>query len=584
MEQSTIRAFQQVCRTFSFRGEPATFSEDFAVKRYLKKMQEPDPVIQKSLTDAAWSDWITFDETLPKISLPGAAWYRARARLHGLLEGGHHYFSGTRFRFPKGSEFSPTRGRNSLEARLSASEWTCTYSNFDEFAKLVYSVRGLRNSAKARYGRWFRRHNFDLSQQQADKLLYEHATKHAFVGGPVVRSRIGFIVFKEKLRFITQFEQGSRFSTVPKNNDKRRPINVECFGNTLTQSVVGEGIRALLLAEFGIDLDHLSDIHRCKVSEPDRWATIDLSNASDSVSISLVKFLFPKWFYEKLEQTRSAMVLGPDGHYHVTKKISSMGNGFTFELMTLILTVLCKELDTEATVFGDDITIHPLQAENLISLLTEVGFVVNEEKSFVTGPFRESCGANYHRGEGYVKSYDFLWPHTIGDCVTLMNKAYVLSQDHAMFRALYSSFLRVLPTALHGGPLATFDSSLSPRSDRERHQGPFQHDFPAFFITPKVLRDRPVVEDGVLLETFLELHIDPTNFYLVKGYEFKSALRTPTLRDMHARRHWAKYLMYLDAGRVSKDVLSQEGEWRTVWFVTDGRRPMRASLLKPERA
>lgn len=584
MEQSTIRAFQQVCRTFSFKGMPATFSEDFAVKRYLKKMQEPDPVIQKRLTDSTWSDWITFDETLPKISMPSGAWYRVRARLHGLLASGQHYFDGSRLRFPKGSEFSPTRGRNSLEARLCASEWTCTHNNFDEFAKLVYAVRGLRVSAKARYGRWFRRHNFDLSQKCADKFLYDRVRKHDTVGGPIVPSRLGFSIFKEKLRLITQFEHGSRFSTVPKNNEKRRPINVECFGNTLTQSVIGEGIRAVLRKEYDIDLDNLSDLHRCKVSKPNRWATIDLSNASDSVSVELCKFLLPKWFFDKLDQTRSHMVLGPDGHYHITKKISSMGNGFTFELMTLILTVLCKELDEEATVFGDDITIHPIQATLLISLLTEVGFLVNAEKSFINGPFRESCGANYHSDEGYVKSFDFMWPESIGDCVTLMNKAFVLSKEYATFRALYNAFLRVLPTALHGGPLATFDSSLSPRSERERHQGPFTYDFPAFFITPKIPRERPAVGDIVLIEKFLDLHIDPTNFFLVRGFEFKSALRTPTLRDLHARRNWAKYLMYLDAGRVSKDVLSLEGEWKTVWYVTDGRRPMRASLLKPERA
>jgi hypothetical protein len=583
MEQSTIRAFQQVCRTFSFKGTPSTFSEDFAVKRYLKKMQEPDPVIQKNLTDQAWSDWITFDETLPKISTPSSTWYRVRARLHGLLSSGKHCFDSARVRFPKGSEFSPTRGRNSLEARLSASEWTCTYDNFDEFAKLSYSVRGLRNSAKARYGRWFRRHNFDLSQKSADKFLYERAQRQ-LVGGSVVHSRLGFLIFKEKLRLITQFEHGSRFSTVPKNNDKRRPINVECFGNTLTQSVVGEGIRAILRKEFSIDLDNLSDIHRIKVSKPDRWATIDLSNASDSVSVELCKFLFPKWFYDKLEATRSHLVLGLDGHYHMTKKISSMGNGFTFELMTLILTTLCKELDEEASVFGDDITIHPIQAPLLISLLTEVGFVVNVDKTFITGPFRESCGANYHRIEGYIKSFDFMWPHNIGDCVILMNKAFVLSKEYPLFRAFYNALLRVLPSALHGGPLASFDSSLSPRSDRERHRGPFAYDFPSFFITPKIDRERPAVGDGYLLEKFLELHIDPSNYFLVRGYEFKSALRTPTIRDLCARRNWAKYLMFLDAGRVSKDVLSLEGEWRTVWFVTDGRRPMRASLLKPVRA
>lgn len=583
MEISTISAFQQVCRTFQFRGEPASFSEDFARKRYLKKMQEPDPVIQKRLTDQAWSDWITFDEQLPKISLPSSAWYRVRHKLHSMLASGKHFFRPSGVRFPKGSEFSPTRGHNSLESRLSASVWTCTHDNFDEFAKVAYAVHGLRKSAKVRYSRWHRKHWPCLSRTATDKLLWRKFSEQSSRGS-IDEKSIGFFIFREKLRVITQFEHGSRFSTVPKNNDKRRPINVECFGNTLTQSVVGEGIRGLLLKEYSIDLDTLSDIHRIKVSRPERWATIDLSNASDSVSVDLCKFLFPEWFFNYLERTRSSMVLGLDGNYHITRKISSMGNGFTFELMTLILTVLCKELDSEATVFGDDITINPEKAGTLIDLLNEVGFVVNEDKSFVDGPFRESCGANFHSVEGYVSSFDFTWPLSMGDCVVLMNKAYVLSLKYDSFRAFYNALLRVLPKALHGGPCASLDSSLSPRSDRVRHQGPLTVNFPAFFITPKFVKDKSVVQDSKIALSLQGYGLDPTKFFLVRGFEFRSSLRSSTIRDLNNRRHWAKFLMYLESGRVAKDVVSSEGEWRVIWFVTDGLRPMRVSMLKPERA
>lgn len=568
MELSTIRAFQGVCRTFTFRDKPTSFSEDFAMKRYLKKMQEPDDSHLQLLKDQCWSNWIEFDEQLPnQIVLPSSAWYRCRARLHRLLGNGKHFFQQQRIRLPKGSEFTPTRGRNSLESRLCRSEWTCTYTNFELFAKVCYSVYGLRKSAKIRYDRWFRRQDFDMSRNESDSFLYR---KFSGARDP------GFEIFKFKLSLITKFENGSRFSTVPKDNSKRRPINVECFGNTLTQSVIGEGIRSLLKERLDIDLDTLAVLHRRKVSEPDRWATIDLSNASDSVSIALCEFLFPEWFMKLLMESRSDFVLGPDKIYYPTRKISSMGNGFTFELMTLILTCLCKEYDQDATVFGDDITISPIFAESLINDLTEVGFAVNSEKSFWTGPFRESCGANYHSEEGYVKSYDFKWPSTIGDCVNLMNKAFMLSKYNS-FRALYSAFLRVLPKALHGGPCSDFFDEDS--DNRSRHWLPINHDLPLYFITPKF--ERHGLSDTKIVSKLIELQYDPSEFSLVRGYEFKSKLLSDTLSDLNGRRHWAKYLMYLDAGRRSKDVISGDGEYVKVYFVTNGSRIFRASTLKP---
>ena len=532
----------------------------------MKKMQEPDLSITQTLKDQCWTSWISYDEKLPQIVRPASAWYRVRSKLHSLLANNKRIFSTTRARLPKGSEFEPTRGLNSLESRLCRSVWTCTYQNFDRFAEVCYTNYGLRTACKRRYAKWFRTHDFDLSRRESDLFLYQRFKES---------NNVGFDIFRYKLSCITQFQQGSRFSTVPKNNQKRRPINVECFGNTLTQSVIGEGIREMLLKEYDIDLDTLSDLHRSKVSCPERWATIDLSNASDSVSVSLCRFLFPNWFMSMLEDTRSPFVLGPDGNYYPTKKISSMGNGFTFELMTLILTVLCKEFDSEATVFGDDITIHPDCALGLMTHLTGVGFEVNSEKSFWTGPFRESCGANYHSAEGYVESFDFHWPETIGDCVVLHNKAYKLSLRYPSFKKLYNTFLRVLPNALHGGPAFSLEES------RTTFQLPTVT-FPLYFVTPKGPKVKSVLGKE-LLDDLKDICYDGTKFYLIKGFEWKPDLKTQFLTDLNARHHWAKYLMYLDAGRRVKDVISDSGEYRQIYFISDGKTCFRVSTLKAAR-
>lgn len=572
METSTIRAFQSVLRTFSFQKEPETFSEDFAIKRYHKKMQEPDMVKQKQLAESCWTQWLSFDRTLPtNLILPNSIWYKVRARIHqDFRDAKTRYFACSDFRFPKGSQFEPNRGRTSVEAMLCQRRWTCTPENFEAFASLVYRVHGLRKAAKQRYKQWFERHDFDISMSKADALLYRKFSKS--------EHGVGFSVFKWKLERTVSFERGSRFSTVPKNNEKRRPINIECFANVLTQSQIGEGLRSLLRKEYMIDLDTLAHIHGLKIQDVDRWATIDLQNASDSVSKALVRFLFPEWFVCELENRASPYVLGPDGIYYDTHKISAMGNGFTFELMTYILVCLCVEYDPLGSSFGDDIVIHPKAAPDVIKALESVGFVINTDKSFISGDFRESCGANYHRHEGYIESFDFLWPETIADCVNLLNKAYFLGRKYDSFLDLYKALLRTLPAALHGGPFNGVEEGILLKfPSKGEFQIPTKRTIPNYFITPmkqvriSARRLTPKLEDKLQ-------SLGYSNFSLVPGWEYKPKLRSSTMSHLPSSK-WAKYLFYINAGRRAKDVIRDSGEWSVVWLVTDGKRTMRASAL-----
>jgi hypothetical protein len=81
-----------------------------------------------------------------------------------------------------------------------------------------------------------------------------------------------------------------------------------------------------------------------------------------------------------------------------------MGNGFTFELESLIFWSVAKacsellNLESEVSVYGDDIIIDSRGYDLLTRSLSELGFFVNSEKSFSSGPFRESCGADWFKG------------------------------------------------------------------------------------------------------------------------------------------------------------------------------------------
>jgi hypothetical protein len=152
------------------------------------------------------------------------------------------------------------------------------------------------------------------------------------------------------------------------------------------------------------------DVHKqvaCEASKEGHYATIDLSNASDTVCYNLVKLLLPGEWFEGLDSLRSTHTLMGD-HWVKLEKFSSMGNGYTFELETILFAAICCAVleangiepvyGQNVLTFGDDIIVPTSQAQNVLAALKFLGFEPNREKSFVDGPFRESCGGDYFLG------------------------------------------------------------------------------------------------------------------------------------------------------------------------------------------
>jgi hypothetical protein len=199
----------------------------------------------------------------------------------------------------------------------------------------------------------------------------------------------------------------NQLSFVPKTAKTHRVIAVEPLLSSFVQKGIDQVLRGKL-KRHGYDL---ADQERNKSlakqgSIDDSLSTMDLSSASDSISNELVKFLLPIDWWELLLATRSACykldnVIAP------YEKFCSMGNGFCFPLETLIFAAASRaamhasqkcESRTHA-VYGDDIIV-PQEAYDLLRrLLGVIGFTVNSRKSFKTGPFRESCGADWYDGQ-----------------------------------------------------------------------------------------------------------------------------------------------------------------------------------------
>ena len=225
---------------------------------------------------------------------------------------------------------------------------------------------------------------------------------------------------------------GSRATTVPKSNSIRRMICVEPTCNMFLQ----QGLMHMLymrMKRFGLDVETLPIEHKERAmiaSITGREATIDWSSASDCVSIELLRWILPMQWFESVDLVRSS-VTTLNGHDVKLHMIATMGNATTFPLETLVFWTIAQAcLLTEGqtnsmfpewdhdyracSVFGDDCIVPTSTALGFTEVLEEIGFILNEEKSFVDEKeqFRESCGGDYLAGYN-VRPFYLKAPQTL---------------------------------------------------------------------------------------------------------------------------------------------------------------------------
>jgi len=436
-DKGSIQAVNLHLRDFThhikFDGELSRTAR-FAKSKLAAKFEEPTSDNAAERRKDAWSRWIGSDGGLQRGRLLGPHWAKARLIVHEILDDFHL----GDLVFTNGSSFEPLGNRVSVACKLTET-WTITHDCFDLFAKYSYWHRALKFSCKKRFESYCRRKGLSLSA--VNKKLYRR-----FRFSP----NIGFEAYKFKLWCVVTFVQGNRWSTVPKNNLKDRSICLEPLCNMLVQRAVGLGIRACLRDKLGIDLDTLANHHRSRISDP-KVATIDLSDCSDTISIWLTEYLLPKRVLNKVLASRSVMTLGPDDNFYVINKVSSMGNGYTFDLMTLILTALTRSFDPTSTVFGDDIICQNQVADDVVDSLKIAGFTVNQEKTLINSDYRESCGAHFIDGEGYITVFDIRWLKTLHDLIVACNKVAILSYIYGEpFTSLMKTIWTCVPVTLLG--------------------------------------------------------------------------------------------------------------------------------------
>lgn len=216
------------------------------------------------------------------------------------------------------------------------------------------------------------------------------------------------------------FRNSSVLDMVPKTVSVDRIILKEPELNGFFQKGIGKELRRLLKKTTGINLN-TSGVKNSKLalqgSLSGELATIDAERASDSLTIALYEFLLPRKWFELLMAARTPFVeYDIDGvrHTHELSMMSGMGNGFTFEAESIIFYALgaaaCADSKLEnalsyVSIHGDDLIVPADVADDVVLLYERCGIVVNKAKSFIKGPFRESCGGHFYNGESVKPFY-----------------------------------------------------------------------------------------------------------------------------------------------------------------------------------
>jgi len=148
------------------------------------------------------------------------------------------------------------------------------------------------------------------------------------------------------------------------------------------------------------------------------YSTLDLADASDRVTLELIKHLFHRKDYVAMAATRPVFLDLPSGESMKLAMFAPMGDGKTFPVLSLVVGCLSlaaiavsnglhptryhiddiRSLTRHLRVFGDDIAVTSEYYDDVVAALSSHGLKVNVGKSFRYGYFRESCGVDAYKG------------------------------------------------------------------------------------------------------------------------------------------------------------------------------------------
>jgi hypothetical protein len=145
-------------------------------------------------------------------------------------------------------------------------------------------------------------------------------------------------------------------------------------------------------------------------SESGDLATLDLSAASDSLTLTLLWSILPQRFMRIMDGILPTHYVN-QGKEYLLHSAATMGNSMTFWLESVVFLSVAKAAvnyynmfadsdESTISVYGDDIIVPTDAAPTVMEWLTGLGFLVNDTKSYFDRDnlYRESCGEEYYKG------------------------------------------------------------------------------------------------------------------------------------------------------------------------------------------
>jgi len=268
---------------------------------------------------------------------------------------------------------------------------------------------------------------FTLAVLKNEQLLLHYsaeANSQSFEAEPARNKDIVCLLDYEELHDYLagkcDVQQHDLLSCVPKKYNRSRTIGTPQTANTFLQKGTDILMRRNLRDRANLDLSN-QEVNQLMAREGAEeqsipYVTLDIESASNSVLVEVVRCLYSDDWFSFLNCIRSPGCIMPNGEIHRYELFCSMGNGFCFPLETSIFAsacvAACKQTGSpvDFRVYGDDIIVRQDVALVLIEILKSLGFRLNLAKSFIHGPFRESCGANWHGEQEVTPVY---WRHAI---------------------------------------------------------------------------------------------------------------------------------------------------------------------------
>lgn len=270
----------------------------------------------------------------------------------------------------------------------------------------------------------------------------------------------------------------ARLVTVPKSFSALRTITVEPCLNQFVQQGYNNWLRDCisrdrLLRQILTLTDQRPNQELALTgSLTSEWCTIDLSSASDLLSLQTVETVFanrPR-FLQGILGCRTPSV-DFNGNVVTLKKFAGMGNATTFPVQSVAFAMIAvmailgstRRLNYEKVeracrnvhVFGDDIIVRREHFQVVADWITCFGLKINRSKTFFKGNFRESCGVDAFGGTDVTPVYlrhdpgsPCTEPSSVASVVNTSNQFWLRGYYHSaeyLRHAVEASLRRKLP-------------------------------------------------------------------------------------------------------------------------------------------